>query len=41
MDILRTKTVYEIEEETGKDIEDFLDAECFDEVEKAEEEEEC
>ena len=26
---LRTKDVYDIEEETGKSIEDFLDADCF------------
>lgn len=32
----RTAEVYEIEEETGKDIEDFLDAECFDETEEEE-----
>lgn len=30
---LRTKEVYDIEEETGKAIEDFLDADCFDEDE--------
>lgn len=35
---LRTKEVYAIEEETGKDIEDFLDADCFDEVEESEDE---
>ena len=26
---LRTKDVYDIEEESGKSIEDFLDADCF------------
>ena len=34
----RTREVYWIEEETGKDIEDFLDADCFDEVEESEDE---
>ena len=34
----RTREVYQIEEETGKDIEDFLDADCFDEVEESEDE---
>ena len=37
----RTKEVYDIEEETGKSIEDFLDAECFEDVEEEPEEEEC
>ena len=31
--VLRTKEVYDIEEETGHDIEDFLDADCFPEQE--------
>ena len=35
----RTAKVYQIEEETGKDIEDFLDQDCFDQVEEPEEEE--
>ena len=35
---LRTKEVYDIEEETGKSIEDFLDADCFDCCEESEEE---
>lgn len=35
---LRTKEVYDIEEETGKSIEDFLDADCFDCSEESEEE---
>lgn len=26
---LRTKEVYDIEEQTGKSIEDFLDSDCF------------
>ena len=35
---LRTKEVYDIEEETGKSIEDFLDEDCFDCCEESEEE---
>lgn len=38
---LRTSEVYDIEEETGHSIEDFLDADCFsDEEREAHEEEE-
>lgn len=29
----RTKEVYDIEEQTGKSIEDFLDESCFDDEE--------
>ena len=35
---LRTKEVYDIEEETGKSIEDFLDEDCFERCEDSEEE---
>lgn len=35
---LRTKEVYDIEEETGHSIEDFLDADCFSDEECGDEE---